>query len=100
MQCPPGTYTVKTSSDGVMAIVSADNATKVLFLGQRAQCQVSDDASLLVFNCYGDTRYLSQIRPSNETSFLKLRRSPEEATLARQWAERQETVAAAATKKP
>jgi hypothetical protein len=97
-ECPAGTYTVKRSSEGVMAIVSADNSTKVLFLAQREQCKQIGDASELVFNRYGEVRYLEQIRPSGETSYLKLHRSPEQEAVAQHWAAQRETVIARASR--
>jgi hypothetical protein len=94
--CPPGTYIVKKSSEGVMAIVNDDNSTKVLFLAQIESCDKTGRVAELVFNRYGDVRYLDQVRPSDATSFHKLHRSPGQDDLARQWATQQETVLAKA----
>ena len=97
--CPAGNYTVKTMSPGTLAIVSADNSRNILFLAQPESCRKTDDRALLVFNRYGDRRYLSQIRPSDETTFLKVRRSQGEREVAKSWTERQETVVASAAAK-
>lgn len=94
--CPPGTYTVKKSLEGVMSIATSDNSTSVLFLAQSESSDKTYDVAELVFNRYGDVRFLDQIRPPDETRVFQLHRSPEQEAVAQRWVRRQETVVAMA----
>ena len=96
-RCPAGTYTVRVMSPGVLQISSAGGSKSVMFLARTETGKATGDRASLLFHRYGDTRYLNQIRPSNETSFLQLARSHDEEEVAKAWVEQQETVVASAT---
>jgi hypothetical protein len=98
--CPAGTYTVRMVSPGVLAIANANRSRSVMVLARIESGKKADNHASLVFNRFGDARYLGQVRLANEPSILQLRRSDDELDVAKSWSERQETVVAAGPAKP
>jgi hypothetical protein len=57
---PAGTYTVERRGDAILISDSKGNATAVLANPVHNKASKLDD--MLVFNCYGETRFLSEVR--------------------------------------
>jgi hypothetical protein len=97
--CPAGRYTVTTAaSSGVLRIQKEDGSKSVMFLARLEQATGGPKRSSLVFHRYGDTRFLSQVRPALESSYAQLNRSSVEDDLAMRWSKPQETVVMARAK--
>ena len=63
---PPGNYTVSARSGGVMELWNKDTQQGMMFLAGSHESGKSDPK--LVFNCYGDRYFLSQVWFGNEDS--------------------------------
>ena len=97
--CPAGRYTITTATaSGVLRIHNEDGSKSVMFLARLEQAKEGSKRSSLVFRRYGDTRFLSQIRPALEPSYAQLNRSSVEDDLALRWTKPQETVVLARAK--
>jgi hypothetical protein len=97
--CPAGTYTVRSVSPDILAITGVDSSTRLLLRTRTEPGTQQNNRAALIFNQYGDSHYLSQIRPPFETSFMQLPRSHDEQQVAKAWAEHREAIVAAATSK-
>ena len=96
--CPAGRYTIAETSPGVLRLNNKDGSKSVMFLTRLEQAKGMSKQSSLVFRRYGDTRFLSQVRPALEPSYAQLNRSSVEDDLAMRWTKPQETVVLARAK--
>jgi hypothetical protein len=58
---PSGNYTVTAHSNGLTELRNADNQQAMMFLTGSNLSSKKSDSAKLVFNCYGDRYFLSQI---------------------------------------
>jgi len=61
---PPGNYTVTAHSNGLMELWNTDTRQGMMFLSGSQESGKSEPK--LVFNCYGDRYFLSQVWLGNE----------------------------------
>ena len=78
---PPGSYTVTAHSNGLTQLWSADTRESVVFLTNSEQSNKQPDPKL-VFTCYGDRYFLSQVWFGNSDTGRVLRKSRLEQEIA------------------
>ena len=62
---PPGNYTVTAHSNGLMQLSNRENQQSMVFLANSERTNKQSDPKL-IFNCYGDRYFLSQVWLGND----------------------------------
>ena len=70
--CPPGRYTVRSMSPGVLRIENADCSKQLMFLAISSTTRSPKAHSTLIFTRLGAERFLSAVYSANELTYADL----------------------------